>query len=95
MSLRDGESSSMATKSSIVTFKTDSKDVSDGTSVQVPQLNRTKQKSVIEKQVIILSFFFVTNKSECVTNKNMKDVLKKFHIFYLLTFLKPNKKLIH
>jgi hypothetical protein len=52
MSLRDGENSSMATKSSIVTFKTDSKDVSDaGPSMQVPQMSRTKQKSVIEKQV--------------------------------------------
>lgn len=52
MSLRDGENSSMATKSSIVTFKSDTKDVSDGgASMQVPQLSRSKQKSVIEKQV--------------------------------------------
>ena len=53
MSLRDGENSSVATKSSIVTFSSDTKDVSDGgsSSVQVPQLSRTKQKSVIEKQV--------------------------------------------
>lgn len=57
MSLRDGENSSMATKSSIVTFKSDTKDVSDGASMQVPQLSRSKQKSVIEKQVINLSFF--------------------------------------
>ena len=53
-----------------MTFKTDSKDVSDGggPSVQVPQLSRTKQKSVIEKQVIILSFSLLsclfTNKSQ-------------------------------
>ncbi|XP_070505415.1 kinase D-interacting substrate of 220 kDa isoform X3 [Chironomus tepperi] len=50
MSLRDGENASTATKSSIVTFKSDTKDVCDGASVQVPQLSRTKQKSVIEKQ---------------------------------------------
>lgn len=51
LSLREGEH----TKTSVVTFKNDSKDMNDGASssqVQVNQHGRVKQKSVIEKQVI-------------------------------------------